>query len=117
VYFFLCLWHNKLHLLARWPYQIILEDHLREWLSELDVAPMYIAPGSPWENGFVESFNGTMTNELLNREIFDTLHEAKVLLARWVRTYNAMRRLQTPHWPRRAYNCRRHYHHQRSWWW
>ncbi len=45
---------------------------------------MYITPGSPWENGFVESLIGTMANELLNREIFDTLYEAKVLLARWV---------------------------------
>jgi len=55
------------------------------------LVPMYIAPGSPWENGFVESFNGTMANELLNREIFDTLHEAKALLARWVREYNTLR--------------------------
>lgn len=46
---------------------------LGQWLSEMDAAPMYIMPGSPWENGFVESFNGTMANELLNREIFDTL--------------------------------------------
>lgn len=68
-----------------------IAKHLREWLSEMEVAPMYIAPGSPWENGFVESFNGTMANELLNREIFDTLHEAKVLLARWVREYNTIR--------------------------
>ena len=66
-------------------------NHLREWLSEMDVAPMYIAPGSPWENGFAESFNGTMANELLKREIFDTLYEAKVLLARWVREYNTIR--------------------------
>lgn len=64
---------------------------LREWLSEMDIAPMYITPGSPWENGFVESFNGTMANELLNRELFDTLEEAKVLLARWVREYNTKR--------------------------
>lgn len=68
-----------------------IAKHLREWLSEMEVAPMYIAPGSLWENGFVESFNGTMANELLNREIFDTLHEAKVLLARWVREYNTIR--------------------------
>jgi len=68
-----------------------IADHLREWLSDMEVAPMYIAPGSPWENGFVESFNGTMANELLNREIFDTLHEARVLLARWVREYNTIR--------------------------
>ena len=57
----------------------------------MEVAPMYIMPGSPWENGYVESFNGTMTNELLNREVFDTLYEAKVLLGRWVREYNTKR--------------------------
>lgn len=68
-----------------------IAGHLREWLSEMEVAPMYIMPGSPWENGFVESFNGTMVNELLNREIFDTMFEAKVLLARWVREYNTKR--------------------------
>ena len=68
-----------------------IANHLREWLSEMEVAPMYITPGSPWENGFVESFNGTMANELLNREIFDTLYEAKVLLACWVREYNTNR--------------------------
>lgn len=59
-----------------------IAKHLREWLSEMEVAPMYIMPGSPWENGYVESFNGTMANELLNREVFDTLYEAKVLLQR-----------------------------------
>lgn len=68
-----------------------IANHLREWLSEMDVAPMYIAPGSPWKNGFVESFNGTTANELLGREIFDTLYEAKVLIARWVREYNTIR--------------------------
>ena len=70
-------------------FRIRSED--RVWLSEMEVSTMYITPGSPWENGFVESFNGTMANELLNREIFDTLHEAKVLLARWVLEYNTKR--------------------------
>lgn len=68
-----------------------IAKRLRAWLSEMEVSTMYITPGSPWENGFVESFNGTMANELLNREIFDTLHEAKVLLSRWVREYNTKR--------------------------
>ena len=52
---------------------------------------MFILPGSPWENGFVESFNGTMANELLNREIFDTLFEAQILITKWVDTYNSIR--------------------------
>lgn len=68
-----------------------IAKHLREWLSEMEVATAYIAPGSPWENGFVESFNGTMANELLNREIFDTIKEAKILLGRWVQEYNTKR--------------------------
>ena len=44
---------------------------------------LFIEPGSPWENGFIESFNGNLRDELLNREIFDTLLEAKVLIERW----------------------------------
>ncbi len=55
-------------------------NHLREWLSEMDVAPMYIVPGSPWENGFVESFNGTMANELLNRKFLIRYTKPRCLL-------------------------------------
>ena len=61
------------------------------WAQDHGVDWHYIAPGKPTQNGFVESFNGTMANELLNREFFDNLHEAKVLLARWVRQYNTKR--------------------------
>jgi transposase InsO family protein len=52
---------------------------------------MYIEPGSPWENGYIESFNGKMRDEVLNREVFDTLLEAKVLVERWRREYNHIR--------------------------
>jgi len=65
--------------------------NLQELLKTMEVAPMYILPGSPWENGYVESFNGTMANELLDREIFDNLHEARVLIGRWVEEYNTIR--------------------------
>ena len=51
----------------------------------------YIEPGSPWENGYVESFNGKLRDELLNREIFYTLREAQVLIEAWRRHYNAVR--------------------------
>jgi putative transposase len=47
--------------------------------------------GSPWENGYIESFNGKLRDELLNGEIFDTLLEAKVLIERWRREYNTIR--------------------------
>ena len=52
---------------------------------------LFIEPGSPWENGYIESFNGKLRDELLNGEIFDTLLEAKVLIERWRREYNTVR--------------------------
>lgn len=64
---------------------------VRRWLGTLEVKPLYIEPGSPWENGYVESFNGKLRDELLKREEFDTLEEARVLLERWRREYNTVR--------------------------
>ena len=64
---------------------------LREWLNHLEVKTLYIEPGSPWENGYIESFNGKLRDELLNREIFTTLTEAKVLIEQWRRDYNQVR--------------------------
>ena len=64
---------------------------VREWLEALGVRTLYIEPGSPWENGYIESFNGKLRDELLNVEIFDTLREAKVLAERWRRGYNQRR--------------------------
>ena len=52
---------------------------------------LFIEPGSPWENGYVESFNGRLRDELLDREIFYTLTEAKVLIVCWRRQYNTVR--------------------------
>ena len=64
---------------------------VRKWLVDLGVTTLFIEPGSPWENGYVESFNGKLRDELLNGEIFDTLLEARVLLERWRREYNCYR--------------------------
>ena len=64
---------------------------VRDWLKRVGVSTLYITPGSPWENGYVESFNGKLANELLQREVFDTLHEAKVLVERWRIHYNTVR--------------------------
>jgi putative transposase len=64
---------------------------VREWLPRLGVKTLYIEPGSPWENGFVESFNGRLRDELVNGEIFYTLQEAKVLIERWRQHYNTIR--------------------------
>ena len=52
---------------------------------------LFIEPSSPWENGYNESFNGKLRDELLNREIFYTLKEAKVLIEQWRRHYNTVR--------------------------
>jgi transposase InsO family protein len=64
---------------------------VRSWLSRIGVRTLYVEPGSPWENGYIESFNGKLRDELLNREVFDTLFEAKVLVERWRREYNHIR--------------------------
>ena len=64
---------------------------LRRWLKYLNVAPLYIAPGSPWENGYIESFNGKMRAQFLNGELFYTLKEAQILTERWRTHYNTVR--------------------------
>ena len=64
---------------------------VREWLSRLGIETLFIEPGSPWENGYIESFNGNLRDELLNGEIFTTLTEPKVLTELWRREYNQVR--------------------------
>ena len=64
---------------------------VREWLHRVGVTTLFIAPGSPWENGYVESFNGKLRDECLNRERFDTLLEAQILIEGWRREYNQIR--------------------------
>ena len=64
---------------------------VRDWLKRVGVKTLFIEPGSPWENGYVESFNGKLRDELLNGEIFYTLKEAKVLIEQWRQHYNRVR--------------------------
>ena len=64
---------------------------VRGWLETLGVQPLFIEPGSPWENGYVESFNAKLRDELLDREIFYTLTEAQILIERWRQQYNTVR--------------------------
>ena len=66
-------------------------EFVRLWLERLAVQTLFIEPGSPWENGYVESFNGKLRDELLDRETFYTLTEAKILIERWRREYNSIR--------------------------
>jgi putative transposase len=64
---------------------------VRGWLERVGVTTLYIEPGSPWENGYIESFNGRLRDEQLNRERFDTLLEAQVLIEMWRNEYNQVR--------------------------
>ena len=64
---------------------------VRLWLEALDVQTLFIEPGSPWENGYNESFNGKLRDELLNGEIFYSLVQAAVLVEQWRREYNTVR--------------------------
>ncbi len=64
---------------------------VRGWIAAVGARTAYIAPGSPWENGYCESFNARFRDELLNGEIFYTLKEAKVVIEEWRRHYNTVR--------------------------
>lgn len=64
---------------------------VRNWLQKLGVKTAYITPGSPWENGFNERFNGSLRDELLNGEVFYTLLEATIMIEKWRRHYNEIR--------------------------
>ena len=66
-------------------------DALKQWANEQAIRPHYIEPGSPWENGHVESFHGKFRDECLNREVFGNLLEAKVLIEQWRQQYNNKR--------------------------
>ncbi len=82
-----------------WPPASIRSDNgpeftanvVRDWLRRLGVQTLFIEPGSPWENGYNESLNGTLVEEMLKREILFTLKEAKVLIEQWRREYNTIR--------------------------
>jgi transposase InsO family protein len=64
---------------------------VKGWIAGVGARTAFIEPGSPWENGYVESFNGKLRDELLNAEVFHTLAEAKVLIEQWRRHYNTLR--------------------------
>ena len=68
-----------------------IAKELRSWLSGIGVKTAYIEPGSPWENGFCESFNGSFRDNLLDGEIFYSLREAQIIVGEWVKHYNHVR--------------------------
>ncbi len=67
------------------------QERCGKWLTDLGVRTLFIEPGSPWENGYIESFHSRLTDELLNGEIFTILLEARVLIEVWERNYNRVR--------------------------
>ncbi|WP_282022577.1 integrase core domain-containing protein, partial [Ruegeria faecimaris] len=72
---------------------------VRDWIAAVGAKTAYIEPGSPWENGYCESFNGRFRDELLNGEIFYSLREAQILIEQWRKHYNTKR-------PHSALGCR-----------
>jgi putative transposase len=64
---------------------------VQEWIAAVGAKATYITPGSPWENGYVESFNARLRDELLDGEIFYTLKEAQIIVESWRRHYNTIR--------------------------
>jgi putative transposase len=78
---------------------VFANEQIRTWLSESGVETLFIEPGSsPWENGFIESFNGKFRNELLNREVFYTLKEAQIIIEQWRRECNQLRPSSSLHY-------------------
>ena len=61
---------------------------VRDWLARLGVKTLFIEPGSPWDNGYIESFNGELRDELLNREVFHSLVESKIFIDQWLKDSN-----------------------------
>jgi len=70
--------------------EFVAQD-LRQWIAAVAAKTAYIERGSPWENGYCESFNGKLRDELLNGEIFYTLKEAKIMIENWRKHYNTVR--------------------------
>ena len=71
---------------------------VRNWISAVGAKTAYIEPGSPWENGYCESFNARLRDEFLNGEIFYTLKEAKILIEQWRVHYNTVRPHSSLNW-------------------
>jgi len=66
-------------------------EAVRNWIKAVGAKTAYIEPGSPWENGYCESFNGRFRDELLNGEIFYSLKEAQIIIEQWRKHYNTKR--------------------------
>ena len=68
-----------------------IAEAVQKWIKAVGAKTAYIVPGSPWENGYCESFNARFRDELLNGEIFYTLKEAQIIIGKWRKHYNTKR--------------------------
>lgn len=75
-----------------------IAQQLRDWITLVDSTTVYIEPGSPWENGYCESFNARFRDELLNSEMFYTMREAQVIIEQWRKHYNTVRPHSALNW-------------------
>ena len=66
-------------------------ERVRNWLQQIGTQTLFIEPGSPWENGYNESFNGKLRDECLNGEIFYSLKEAQIIIEQWRQHYNTQK--------------------------
>ena len=66
-------------------------EAMQDWLARVSIKPIRIYPGSPWENGYNERFNGTLRQEVLNAEWFTTTTQAQIVINQWLRQYNHIR--------------------------
>ena len=64
---------------------------LQDWLTRAGITPIQVYPGSPWENGYNERFNGTLSREIFNAEWFSTIKQARTVIGKWLRQYNHVR--------------------------
>jgi transposase InsO family protein len=72
---------------------------LQNWLKKVGIRPIQIYPGSPWENGYNERFNGTLRREVLNAEWFSSIHQAQTVIDKWMQQYNHVRPHQALNMP------------------
>ena len=77
----------------------LVAEAMQDWLVRVGIKPIRIYPGSPWENGYNERFNGTLRHEVLNAEWFATTKQAQIVINQWLRQYNHIR-------PHQALNMR-----------
>jgi len=84
-------WYGNPEISALGQWARVVARELRHWLAKLGTGTLYIEPGSPWENGYCESFNGKLRDECLNGELFYSLKEAQIVIEQWRVEYNTRR--------------------------